>query len=81
MIHFQFSLKGARKEPVGWFQRSTMNPIMLRLEDALCWTVLAPLVRARRRRMERRISQEWFDRQRIDRVLNEIVRQHADLLG
>ena len=55
-----------------------MNPIMLRLEEALCWTVLAPLVRARRRRMERRISQEWFDRQRIDRVLNEIVRQHAD---
>ena len=58
-----------------------MNPIMLRLEEALCWTVLAPLVRARRRRMERRISQEWFDRQRIDRVLNDIVRQHADLLG
>lgn len=58
-----------------------MHPIMLRLEDALCWTVFAPLVRARRRRMERRISQEWFDRQRIDRVLNEIVRQHADLLG
>lgn len=58
-----------------------MNPIMLRLEEALCWTVLAPLVRARRRRMERRISQEWFDRQRIDSVLNEIVRQHADLLG
>ena len=58
-----------------------MNPIMLRLEEALCWTVLAPLVRARRRRMERRISQEWFDRQRIERVLNEIVRQHADLLG
>ena len=58
-----------------------MNPIMLRLEEALCWTVLAPLVRARRHRMERRISQEWFDRQRIDRVLNEIVRQHADLLG
>ena len=58
-----------------------MNPIMLRLEEALCWTVLAPLVRARRRRMERRISQEWFDRQRIDRMLNEIVRQHADLLG
>ena len=58
-----------------------MHPIMLRLEDALCWTVFAPLVRARRRRFERRISQEWFDRQRIDRVLNEIVRQHADLLG
>ena len=58
-----------------------MHPMRLRLEDALCWTVLAPLVRARRRRIERRISQEFFDRQRIDRVLNEIVRQHADLLS
>lgn len=57
-----------------------MNPLILRLEDALCWTVLAPIVRARRRRIERRISQEFFDRQRIDQVLNEIVRQHADLL-
>ncbi len=53
----------------------------LRIEDALCWTILAPLVRARRRRIERRVSQEFFDRQRIDRVLNEILRQHADLLG
>ena len=58
-----------------------MNPMRLRLEDALCWTILAPLVRARRRRVERRVSQEFFDRQRIDRVLNEILRQHADLLG
>lgn len=58
-----------------------MNPMKLRLEDALCWTILAPLVRARRRRIERRVSQEFFDRQRIDRVLNEILRQHADLLG
>jgi len=57
-----------------------MNPLILRLEDALCWTILAPIVRARRRRIERRISQEFFDRQRIDQVLNEIVRQHADLL-
>ncbi|MEC7989062.1 MAG: hypothetical protein VX151_03910 [Candidatus Thermoplasmatota archaeon] len=58
-----------------------MNPMRLRIEDALCWTILAPLVRARRRRIERRVSQEFFDRQRIDRVLNEILRQHADLLG
>ena len=58
-----------------------MNTVRLRIEDALCWTVLAPLVRARRRRIERRVSQEFFDRQRIDRVLNEILRQHADLLG
>ena len=58
-----------------------MNPMRLRIEDALCWTILAPLVRARRRRIERRVSQEFFDRQRIDLVLNEILRQHADLLG
>lgn len=58
-----------------------MNPLRLRLEDALCWTILAPLVRARRRRIERRVSQEFFDRQRIDRVLNEILLQHADLLA
>ena len=58
-----------------------MNLMRLRIEDALCWTILAPLVRARRRRIERLMSQEFFDRQRIDRVLNEILRQHADLLG
>ena len=58
-----------------------MNTVRLRIEAALCWTILAPLVRARRRRIERRVSQEFFDRQRIDHVLNEILRQHADLLG
>ena len=72
---------GPQKHAVGWLQRWTMNPMRLRIEDALCWTILAPLVRARRRRIERRVSQEFFDRQRIDRVLNEILRQHADLLG
>ena len=72
---------GPQKHAVGWLQRRHMNPVRLRIEDALCWTILAPLVRARRRRVERRVSQEFFDRQRIDRVLNEILRQHADLLG
>ncbi len=54
--------------------------MLVHVEDALCWTILAPVVRARRRRLERRISQEVYDRQRIDRVLNEIVEHHADLL-
>ena len=54
--------------------------MLVHVEDALCWTILAPVVRARRRRLERRISQEAYDRQRIDRVLNEIVEHHADLL-
>ena len=57
-----------------------MNTMLVHVEDALCWTILAPVVRARRRRLERRISQEGYDRQRIDRVLNEIVEHHADLL-
>lgn len=57
-----------------------MNPMLVHVEDALCWTILAPVVRARRHRLERRISQEVYDRQRIDRVLNEIVEHHADLL-
>ena len=52
-----------------------MNTMLVHVEDALCWTILAPVVRARRRRLERRISQEVYDRQRIDRVLNEIVEQ------
>ena len=57
-----------------------MNTMLVHVEDALCWTILAPVVRARRRRLERRISQEVYDRQRIDRGLNEIVEHHADLL-
>ena len=57
-----------------------MNPMLVHVEDALCWTILAPVVRARRRRHERLISQELYDRQRNDRVLNEIVEHHADLL-
>lgn len=57
-----------------------MNPVLSHLEEVLCWTVLAPIIRARRRRNERKITQELHDRQRIDMVLNDIVRQHADLL-
>ena len=57
-----------------------MNPMLVHVEDALCWTILAPVVRARRRRRERRISQEVYARQRLARVLNEIVEHHADLL-
>ena len=57
-----------------------MTHLFTRLEIALCWTVFAPLVRARRGRLERRITQELHDKERIDRVLNDIVMHHADLL-
>ena len=58
-----------------------MNAVIYQLEEALCWTIFAPLVRFRRRRMERKISQEFHDRKRIDDVLDAIVREHGDLLG
>ena len=32
---------GPQKHAVGWLQRRTMNPVRLRIEDALCWTILA----------------------------------------
>lgn len=57
-----------------------MPHVLVQVEHALCWTVFAPLIRTRRRRLERRISRELHDKARIDRVLNEIVEQHADLL-
>ncbi len=57
-----------------------MPHVISQVEEALCWTVFAPLVRARRRRLERRVSRELHDRAKIDRVLNDIVEQHADLL-
>ena len=80
MIHFQFSCRGGQNQPVWKRQPLTMNPVLSHVENALCWTVFAPLVRARRKKLERRTSRELHDKARIDRVLNEIVEQHADLL-
>ena len=80
MNHFQFALRGPPNVPLGTNRRITMTTVLAQVEDALCWTILAPVVRARRRRVERRVSQELHDRERIDRVLNEIVENHADLL-
>ena len=58
-----------------------MNAMIYQLEEALCWKIFAPLVRFKRRRMERKVSQEFHDRKRIDDVLDAIVREHGDLLG
>jgi hypothetical protein len=49
--------------------------------DALCWTVLAPLIRAKRRQAQRRWLAEYHDRQRIDALLSEIVARYGDLLA
>ena len=80
MIHFQFAWTGLPNTPVAANRRITMTAVLTHVEDALCWTILAPVVRARRRKVERRVCQEIHDRERIDQVLNEIVENHADLL-
>lgn len=51
------------------------------MENALCWTCLAPLVRARRTRSMHAFAAEYHDRQRIDRLLNELMARHSDLLS
>jgi hypothetical protein len=47
----------------------------------MCWTFLAPLVRARRTRSMHAFAAEFHDRQRIDRLLNELILTHSDLLS
>ncbi len=49
--------------------------------EAMCWTFLAPLVRARRTRSMHAFAVEFHDRQRIDRLLNELILTHSDLLS
>ena len=52
-----------------------------RLENALCWTLAAPFIRAKRQRTMHEVVAEWHDRRRIDRLLNELVTTYSDLLG
>ena len=51
------------------------------LENALCWTLAAPFIRAKRQRTMHEVAAEWHDRRRIDRLLNELVTTYSDLLG
>ena len=58
-----------------------MNRWISCAEEVLCWTAFASIVRANRRLRQARQAAEFYDRQRIDRLLSEIVQQHGDLLG
>jgi len=51
------------------------------LENALCWTLAAPFIRAKRQRAMHEVAADWYDRRRIDRLLNELVTTYSDLLG
>ena len=52
----------------------------MHLGDALCWTVLAPLIRAKRRQTQHRLLAEYHDRQRVDALLSDILARYGDLL-
>ncbi len=58
-----------------------MQTWKLRLGDALCWTVFAPLVRAKRQHVQQRRLVEFHDKQRIDALLTDIVARYGDLLA
>ena len=61
--------------------REYMRTITSRLELALCWTVLAPLVRSLRQRRMARSASYVYDCQRIDVLLSSIIADHEDLLS
>ena len=58
-----------------------MNRWIACVEEVLSWTAFASLVLANRPLRQARLAAEFYDRQRIDRLLSEIVQQHGDLLG
>lgn len=58
----------------------TMQRWKILVENALCWTFAAPLIRAKRQRTMQEVAAEWHDRRRIDRLLNDLVSTYGDLL-
>ena len=58
-----------------------MQTIKQHLCDLLCYTCLAPLIRAKRAKIQQDLANEFHDRQRIDRLLNDLVHRYADLLA
>jgi len=58
-----------------------MQTLKQRLSNLLCYTCLAPLIRAKRAKEQQALANEYHDRQRIDRLLNDLVHTYADLLA
>ncbi len=57
-----------------------MKTIQLVL-DALCWTPIAGIIRYSRIRRINKITSENYDINRIDELLNQILRVHGDMLS
>jgi hypothetical protein len=58
-----------------------MDHLSERIENALCYTAFAPLVRWLRRRQQAILAREQYDYRRIDSLLNQIMMVHSDLLS
>ena len=58
-----------------------MNATTARLNDALCWTPLAPFIRAVRRYRIGRRTREQNDVHRISVLLSSIMLAHGDMLS
>ena len=58
-----------------------MNRMISSIENALCWTVLAPLARMNRERRVANRARDQHDKRRIDVMLSAIVATHSDLLA
>jgi hypothetical protein len=51
------------------------------LLNILCWTPLAKPIRAIRLIKINRVAREKYDLKKIDRLINQIMMQHGDLLS
>jgi hypothetical protein len=51
------------------------------LLNILCWTPLAKPIRAIRLIKINRVARENYDLKKIDRLINQIMMQHGDLLS
>ena len=80
-IHFHFSLTLLKKKVLPSSLEVNMNRMISSIENALCWTVLAPLARMNRERRVANRAREQHDKRRIDVMLSAIVATHSDLLA
>ncbi|HII11412.1 MAG TPA: hypothetical protein HA356_04990 [Candidatus Poseidoniaceae archaeon] len=58
-----------------------MTALVSHLMDALCWTPIAPLIGAARRRKIQSQTRERSDVHRISKLLNTIMLAHGDMLS
>jgi len=82
-MRFTFTLTSSLKKTL-LIRKRLVGGMMgwkMMLENALCWTLAAPFIRAKRQRAMHEVAADWYDRRRIDRLLNELVTTYSDLLG